>query len=149
MSKDVLEYFMSLDMRILEIYGMSECSGPHLSNTYKVQKLGSIGKELPGWETKIAGEKGKKASKGELCMKGRHVMMGYLFNDAKTTEVFDADGWLRSGDIATEDADDFIAITGRIKELIITAGGENIPPVLIEDAVKSQGRDSPMFKNYS
>ena len=71
-SKEVLEYFMSLDIRILEIYGMSECTGPHLSNTYQVQKLGTIGKELPGWLNKIADESGKNSSaKGELCMMGR------------------------------------------------------------------------------
>ncbi len=138
MSKDVLEYFMSLDIRILEIYGMSECTGPHMSNTYQVQKLGTIGKELPGFQNKIADAKGQPTTRGELCMKGRHVMMGYLFNEEKTAEVFDHDGWLRSGDIGTKDADDFIAITGRIKELIITAGGENIPPVLIEDTIKSE-----------
>merc|ERR1712117_583148 len=121
-SKEVLEYFMSLDIRILEIYGMSECTGPHLSNTYQVQKLGTIGKELPGWLNKIADESGKNSSaKGELCMMGRHVMMGYLFNEDKTAETFDADGWLKSGDIASIDAD-----------------GENIPPVLIEDTIKSE-----------
>ena len=65
-------------------------------------------------------------------------MMGYLFNEDKTAETFDADGWLKSGDIASIDADGFVSITGRIKELIITAGGENIPPVLIEDTIKSE-----------
>ena len=82
---------------------------------------------------------GKNSSaKGELCMMGRHVMMGYLFNEDKTAETFDSEGWLKSGDIATLDADGFVSITGRIKELIITAGGENIPPVLIEDTIKSE-----------
>jgi long-chain-fatty-acid--CoA ligase ACSBG len=138
MSKDVLDYFMSLDMRILEIYGMSECSGPHMSNTMDVQKIGTIGKELPGFMSKIRFEKGSQSNKGELCLKGRHVMMGYLFNEEKTAEVFDDEGWLKSGDIAAEDCDGFVSITGRIKELIITAGGENIPPVLIEDAIKSE-----------
>merc|ERR1719367_735707 len=135
-SKEVLEYFMSLDIRILEIYGMSECTGPHLSNTYQVQKLGTIGKELPGWLNKIAYAE-NSSEKGELCIMGRHVMMGYLFNEEKTKETFDDDGWLKSGDIVTS-FEVYCSIAGRIKELIITAGGENIPPVLIEDTIKSE-----------
>ena len=130
-SMEVLEYFLSLDIRILEIYGMSECSGPQLSNTYENQKLGTIGKELAGFWNKVD-------KNGELRAKGRHVMMGYLFNEAKTEAVLDEEGWLRSGDIAKIDSDQFVSITGRIKELIITAGGENIPPVLIEDSIKKQ-----------
>jgi len=135
-SKEILEYFMSLDIRILEIYGMSECTGPHLSNTYQVQKLGTIGKELPGWRNKIAYAE-NSSEKGELCIMGRHVMMGYLFNEEKTKETFDDDGWLKSGDIVTS-VEGYFSIAGRIKELIITAGGENIPPVLIEDTIKSE-----------
>ena len=136
-SMEVLEYFMSLDIRVLEIYGMSECSGPHLSNTYKAQKLGTIGKELPGFYNRI--DEG-----GELLAKGRHVMMGYLGQPEKTASVLDEEGWLRSGDIAKIDSDGYVSITGRIKELIITAGGENVPPVLIEDAIK---RELPCVSN--
>ena len=69
-------------------------------------------------------------------MKGRNVMMGYLNNAAKTREVFTEDGWLRTGDLGIEMGDGFFKITGRIKELIVTAGGENVPPVLIEEVIK-------------
>ena len=82
--------------------------------------------------------------KSEICAKGRHVMMGYLDNEEKTSEAFDGDGWLRSGDVGTQDTDGFVSITGRIKELIITAGGENVPPVAIEDAVR---RELPCVAN--
>jgi long-subunit acyl-CoA synthetase (AMP-forming) len=64
-------------------------------------------------------------------MRGRNVMMGYLNNAAKTQEVFAADGWLRTGDLGVESEDGFFKITGRIKELIVTAGGENVPPVMV------------------
>ena len=95
-SRETLEYFMSLDIRIFEIYGMSESSGPQLSTTSENQKLCTIGKELPGFWAKIT------AADGELCVKGRHVMMGYLNNPEKTAEVLGEDGWLRSGDIASK-----------------------------------------------
>lgn len=72
---------------------------------------------------------------GELCMRGRNVFMGYLGAEERTREVFDADGWHHSGDVGTVDEDGFYVITGRIKEILITAGGENVPPVIIEDMV--------------
>jgi long-chain-fatty-acid--CoA ligase ACSBG len=75
---------------------------------------------------------------GEIMMRGRNVMMGYLNNAAKTKEVFTEDGWLRTGDLGIESEDGFFRITGRIKELIVTAGGENVPPVLIEEIIKSE-----------
>ncbi|RHY39417.1 hypothetical protein DYB28_008536, partial [Aphanomyces astaci] len=71
-------------------------------------------------------------------IRGRHVMMGYLNNPEQTAAAIDADGWLSSGDCARIDADGFGFITGRIKELIITAGGENVPPVLLESAIKEE-----------
>ena len=74
---------------------MSESSGPQLSTTNENQKLCTIGKELPGFWAKVAAD-------GELCVKGRHVMMGYLNNPEKTAEVFGEDGWLKSGDIASK-----------------------------------------------
>ena len=69
-------------------------------------------------------------------MSGRNVMMGYLFCEEKTKEAIDNDGWLHSGDIGCIDDSGYLKITGRIKEILITAGGENVPPLLIEDAIK-------------
>ena len=74
---------------------MSECSGPQLSNTYDNQRIGTIGQELPGFWNKIDVFPG--GCKGEICAKGRHVMMGYLNNEEKTKEAFLDDGWLKSG----------------------------------------------------
>lgn len=127
----MLNYFASLDIPILELFGQSECTGPHTSNFRHAWKIGSIGREIPGVKSKVI------ESNKEFCLYGRHVMMGYLKMEDKTAETIDADGWLHSGDVAEVDADGFWKITGRIKELIITAGGENIPPVLIEDQFKS------------
>ena len=74
---------------------------------------------------------------GELCMRGRNVFMGYLGDVEKTREAFDADGWYHSGDVGTVDEERFYTITGRIKEILITAGGENVPPFIIEDMVNN------------
>ncbi|KAG5276450.1 hypothetical protein AALO_G00132160 [Alosa alosa] len=97
-------------------------------------RLTSCGKVIPGCETRIF--KPDEEGNGEICFWGRHVFMGYLNMPEKTAEALDADGWLHSGDLGKHDTQDFLFITGRIKELIITAGGENIPPVPIEDALK-------------
>jgi len=129
-SLEVLEYFASLDIRILELFGQSECTGPQTVNTPSRWKMGSAGCAMPGTEMKVVPET------NELIYCGRHIMMGYLKEDAKTAETIDSDGYLHSGDCAKVDGDGFMSITGRIKELIITAGGENIPPVIIEEKIK-------------
>lgn len=135
----ILKYFASIDIPIMELFGQSECTGPHAVNNYKAFRYGTVGRPLPGTETMIAD------GTGELCYRGRHIFAGYLGMPDKTKETVDADGWLHSGDIVTCDENHdpripkpsgFFSITGRIKELIITAGGENIPPVLIEDELK-------------
>jgi len=141
-STEVLEYFMSLDIKILEIYGMSEISGPQTGNDYEYFRPGTIGKDLPGFHTKLDKEAAGVAEicpgAGELCMRGRNVFMGYLGAEEKTRDVFDADGWHHSGDVGQMDEQGFYTITGRIKEILITAGGENVPPFIIEDMVKKE-----------
>ncbi|XP_053228702.1 long-chain-fatty-acid--CoA ligase ACSBG2 isoform X2 [Podarcis raffonei] len=133
-TRDTLEYFLSLDICIYELYGMSESSGPHTASFPSSYKLGSSGKEIRGCRTMLF--KPDSEGVGEICFAGRHVFMGYLNMEDKTKEAIDDEGWLHSGDLGKHDADGFLYITGRIKELIITAGGENIPPVPIEDAIK-------------
>lgn len=128
----ILNYFASLDIQIHELFGQSECTGPHTSNFEYAWKIGSIGRDVQNVQSKIMPDS------REFCMNGRHIMMGYLKMPEKTQETIDSEGWLHSGDIATADEDGFWSITGRIKELIITAGGENIPPVLIEDEMKKE-----------
>mmetsp|Transcript_28316 Transcript_28316/g.65628 ORF Transcript_28316/g.65628 Transcript_28316/m.65628 type:complete len:496 (+) Transcript_28316:387-1874(+) len=135
----ILRYFASLDLPIMEIFGQSECSGPHGVNRHKAFKFGTVGRPIPGSTTKIDPET------GELIYTGRHIFAGYMGMEEKTKETIDPDGYLHSGDIVKIDGDNdpeipkpsgFISITGRIKELIITAGGENVPPVLIEEQFK-------------
>lgn len=110
--------------RILEIYGMSECSGPQLSNTNPRQKLGTIGQTLKGFHTKLLpldpdeARSMDKMEGGEISMRGRNIMMGYLGAPDKTRETFTEDGYLRSGDIGTDDGGDYVKITGRIKEIL-------------------------------
>ncbi|TRY98417.1 hypothetical protein DNTS_017963 [Danionella cerebrum] len=133
-TKDTLEFFLSLDIPLFELYGMSESSGPHTITQTNAFRLTSCGKVIPGCKTKLCNPDSEKI--GEICFWGRHVFMGYLNMPDKTEEALDEEGWLHSGDLGKLDENDFLFITGRIKELIITAGGENIPPVPIEDAVK-------------
>lgn len=133
---ETLEYFMSLDIVIFEIYGMSECTGPHTFNCKEHQKVGSIGKTLPGCLTKIASNEDTGCINGEVLMKGRNVMMGFLNSVEKTKEAITDNGWLRSGDLGTIDESGFFKITGRAKEILITAGGENIAPIPIEETIK-------------
>ncbi|XP_063598526.1 long-chain-fatty-acid--CoA ligase ACSBG2-like isoform X2 [Penaeus indicus] len=135
-SPDIVRYFHSLDIPLTEIYGMSESSGPHTIGLEKAFKMGSCGRTVPGCYTKL--DNPDADGNGEVCMGGRHVSMGYLRMEEKTHEAIDDEGWLHSGDIGKLDSDGFLYITGRIKELIITAGGENIAPVIIEDNLKAE-----------
>ncbi|XP_028270315.1 long-chain-fatty-acid--CoA ligase ACSBG2-like isoform X2 [Parambassis ranga] len=134
-TKETLEYFMSLNIPLMELYGMSESSGPHTVSIYEY-RITSCGKVMPGCKTNLKNP--DIDGNGEICFWGRNVFMGYLNMPDKTSEALDEDGWLRSGDLGRHDEKNFLYITGRIKELIITAGGENIPPVPIEDAVKAE-----------
>uniref|UniRef100_A0A8C7GNB6 long-chain-fatty-acid--CoA ligase n=1 Tax=Oncorhynchus kisutch TaxID=8019 RepID=A0A8C7GNB6_ONCKI len=135
-TKETLEYFMSLSLPLYELYGMSESTGPHTISWENNFKIMSCGKVVVGCQTKL--DKPDEDGNGEICFWGRHVFMGYLNEPEKTEEALDQEGWLHSGDLGKRDKDNFLFITGRIKELIITAGGENIPPVPIEDAVKAE-----------
>ena len=131
-SMDTLEFFLSLNIPITEVYGMSECTGPgtvSLPEPFKFE-TGWAGPPVPGTEMKIADD-------GEVLMRGRHVFKGYFKNDAATKDTIDGDGWLHSGDVGIIDDRGFLKITDRKKELIITAGGENIPPQVLEGKLKA------------
>lgn len=99
-------------------------------------RLGSVGKTMVGCRTKI-GNPGADGS-GEILMGGRHITMGYLNQPEKTKAAVDAEGWLHTEDIGRVDKDGYLFITGRIKEILITAGGENVAPVPIEDRIKAE-----------
>ncbi|XP_069482545.1 long-chain-fatty-acid--CoA ligase ACSBG2-like [Ambystoma mexicanum] len=141
-SKDTLEYFMALNLPIMQLYGLSENNGPHTISMLSDFRLTSCGKTLTGCKTTI--HMPDKDGNGEVCLWGRHLFMGYLNMEEKTMEALDEEGWLHTGDIGKFDKDGFLYITGRIKELVITAGGENIPPVPIEEALK---KEVPIISN--
>lgn len=139
-NKSTLEFFFSLDIPVLELYGMSESTGPttmsHLLGRGFV--LGSCGLPMPGTEIRIEHDsKRDKVGEGEICFRGRHIMSGYMYDPAKTAEAIDKNGWLRSGDVGRVDDQGMLFITGRIKELLIGSGGENVAPVPIEERLKS------------
>lgn len=135
-SLDVLKYFGSLDIVIHNLYGMSECAGPFSSTRPNWYKPGSCGVPFPGMEIRIDHDPQRdKPHEGEICYRGRNIMMGYLGELDKTKAAIDEDGFLHSGDVGRVDGNGLLWITGRIKELIITAGGENIAPVPIEEQV--------------
>jgi long-subunit acyl-CoA synthetase (AMP-forming) len=130
-SLDTLEFFLSLGIPIYEVYGMSECTGPATFSVPDRYHTGKAGYAVPGTELQTKGEQ------GEICMRGPHVFLGYYKNEAATRETLDGEGWLHSGDVGTIDDEGFLKVTDRIKELIITSGGKNIAPQLIEGRLKA------------
>ncbi|MBA3541937.1 MAG: long-chain fatty acid--CoA ligase, partial [Deltaproteobacteria bacterium] len=125
---DVLAFFASIDLPIHEIYGQSEDSGPTSCNLDGKTRLGTVGPPLPGLEVKIGED-------GEILIRGPNVFLGYYKDPVATAESM-RDGFLCSGDLGAFDKDGFLSITGRKKEIIITAGGKNIAPKNIEAAMK-------------
>ncbi|GBP49328.1 Long-chain-fatty-acid--CoA ligase ACSBG2 [Eumeta japonica] len=134
LSPDIKRFFLSLDIPIMDAFGMSEASGAHSLSIEPKFTLESVGELLEGVETKFGGSMSVNGP-GEIMLRGRHVFMGYLNDEQKTRDAIDPDGWLLSGDVGRADDKNFLYITGRIKELLITAGGENVAPVLIEQAI--------------
>ena len=127
-SAEILEFFAGLDVVIYEVYGQSEDTGPTTFNVPGNARFGSVGPAVPGVEVKIADD-------GEICVRGKNVFAGY-YKDQAATDATLIDGWLHSGDLGAFDAEGFLSITGRKKEIIITAGGKNIAPKNIEAALK-------------
>jgi len=127
-AKDVLEFFDSCGIPILEGYGMTESTAAATLNTKDSQRFGSVGKPLPGTEVRTAPD-------GEILLSGPHVFAGYFKDPEATSETFD-DGWLRTGDLGHIDPEGFVSITGRKKDIIITSSGKNITPTNIENQLK-------------
>jgi long-subunit acyl-CoA synthetase (AMP-forming) len=123
---DVGAFFAGLGMTILDIYGMTETTGAFTANTPTAFRLGTVGRVFPGMEVQIAQD-------GEICVRGPLTTPGYLNLPEQTAALIDADGWLHTGDIGSIDGDGFLSVVDRKKELIITAGGENISPAAIEN----------------
>ena len=125
---DILSFFRATGVWVLEGYGMTETSAVATLNTIAEHRLGSVGKAIPGCELKIAED-------GEVLMRGSNIFKGY-YRDEPATAATLRDGWLHSGDLGELDADGYLTITGRKKDLIITSSGKNISPSNIENALK-------------
>ncbi|MGP4020425.1 AMP-dependent synthetase/ligase [Saccharopolyspora sp. 5N708] len=125
----ILEFFSSVGVDIFELWGMTETTGCVTTNHADAHRPGTVGRAVPGVEVRIAPD-------GEILVRGPLVCAGYLEADGAIQPAADADGWLRTGDIGVLDADGFLTITDRKKELIISAGGKNIAPTAVENALK-------------
>jgi long-chain acyl-CoA synthetase len=122
---DLILFFQTLGIPLFELYGMSETTGPATTNLPGAFRLGSVGKALPGVEVELAED-------DELLMRGGVITQGYYKLPGDTTEAFDSEGWLHSGDLARIDDEGYVWIVGRKKEIIITAGGKNVAPAKLE-----------------
>ncbi len=124
-SKDIIDFWNAVGLSFFEVYGMTESSGISHMNTTGTYKAGTVGTEVPWCECQIAAD-------GEILVRGDGVFQGYLNQPEATAEAIDAEGWLHTGDIGEKDADGFLRITDRKKNLIITSGGKNVAPANIE-----------------
>ncbi|MCW2780084.1 MAG: long-chain fatty acid--CoA ligase [Marmoricola sp.] len=126
---ETLQFFMGLGIEVCELWGMSEMTGAGTINPPGKAKVGTVGPALPGTELKLAED-------GEVLFRGPGNMPGYRRDPEKTAEALDADGWIHTGDIGTLDADGYLTIVDRKKELIISAAGKNMSPSNIENTLK-------------
>jgi long-chain acyl-CoA synthetase len=122
-------FFRGAGITVLEGYGLTETSAGATLNLTDAQKVGSVGRPVPGTAVRIAED-------GEILLRGDNVFDGYWRNDAASAEVF-ADGWFRTGDLGSLDEDGYLSVTGRKKDLIVTATGKNVAPALLEDRLRA------------
>jgi long-subunit acyl-CoA synthetase (AMP-forming) len=128
-ARETLDFFLSLGIPIMEIYGQSECTGPATFSMPDRYRLGRAGRAVPGTEIEVAPD-------GEILVRGPHVFLGYYKDPEATREAKRADGFLHTGDIGDLDEQGFLRVTDRKKELIITSGGKNIGPQVLEARLK-------------
>ncbi|WP_418276653.1 AMP-dependent synthetase/ligase [Isoptericola jiangsuensis] len=122
-------FFRGIGLTVLEGYGLTETTAPTSVNRPDANRIGSVGQQLPGCAVRIAED-------GEIQLKGIHVFRGYHQNPEATAEAFDGE-WFRTGDLGKLDDDGFLSITGRKKEIIVTAGGKNVAPAFLEDRIRA------------
>jgi long-chain acyl-CoA synthetase len=130
LAKEIAELFHALDMLILEGWGLTECTTAATVNRPLRYRFGTVGPAMPGFELAAAAD-------GELLIRSDTVFAGYLKDPGATAEVLAEDGWLRSGDVGEIDEDGFVTITDRKKDILVTAGGKNVAPQNIENALKT------------
>jgi long-chain acyl-CoA synthetase len=123
-------FFRGAGITVLEGYGLTETAAAATVNKPSRNKVGTVGQPLPGVTIKIADD-------GEILIKGHNVFSRYWGNEAATSEILDGAGWLHTGDIGTLDDEGFLRVTGRKKELIVTAGGKNVAPAVLEDRLRA------------
>jgi long-chain acyl-CoA synthetase len=131
LSAEIIEFFEALGMPVYEGYGLTETCAPATVNTPSDHKLNTVGKPLDICELRVERD-------GEILIRGENVTSGYYRDEASTEEAFDADGWFKTGDLGVIDQDGFLRITGRKKDLIITAGGKNVSPANVETAFERE-----------
>ena len=127
-AREILEFFWACGVPVLEGYGMTETATAATVSTVENHRFGTVGRALPGVELKIADD-------GEILIKGPNIFIGY-HNQASTSFGAVENGWLHTGDLGSLDADGYLSITGRKKDIIITAGGKNLTPANIENELK-------------
>ncbi len=123
-------FFRGAGITVLEGYGMTETSAAATVNKPSRNKIGTVGMPLPGVSIKIA-------SDGEILLRGGIITVGYWQNEAATAEAIDAEGWLHTGDLGSLDDEGFLRVTGRKKEIIVTAAGKNVAPAVLEDRLRA------------
>ncbi|HPU14106.1 MAG TPA: long-chain fatty acid--CoA ligase [Aeromicrobium sp.] len=123
-------FYRGIGFNVLEGYGLTETTAALTANTVKQQRIGTVGVPFPGVEVRVADD-------GELQFRGPQVFQGYWNFEAATAEVLDVDGWFKTGDLGEITEDGFVKITGRKKEIIVTAGGKNVSPAILEDRVRA------------
>ena len=130
LAKEIAEFFDAIGIRVVEGYGLTECTTACATNVPDRYRFGTVGQPLPGFEIRIADD-------GEIEVRSETVFMGYFKDPEATTAVLSPDGWLKTGDVGELDADGFLRITDRKKDILVTAGGKNVAPQNIENDLKT------------
>jgi long-chain acyl-CoA synthetase len=129
LNPDVEIFFRAAGFDVLQGYGMTETSPVIALNEYRREKVGSVGPALPGVEVRISED-------GEILTRGPHVMLGYFKDEAATRQIFTTDGWMHTGDLGSIDADGYVTITGRRKEIVVLSNGKNVAYAPLEQALQ-------------